>query len=261
MTPAEGGAPAPAAPAPAARPSRAPAVGARAAHRAAQGAQHPGRAAQPPHEEAARNDPQRAAGELRRPADGDGEHRAARGAHRHPAQLALTVPGGRAPRRTRRPATDTRGRETARFPPRCGARVRPAGCRRRGQLPDWTSTSSSRSLSAWALRVVAAEQQLATGREYGPYLGGRSATVTAVGGGQLGPGQGSWLHSGLPPSRLRWRPGAASCDDRLRGAPTLPDVQHPCMCSRGASRRPSRRPRWPPLAGRGGCRRDLCRFS
>jgi hypothetical protein len=29
----------------------------------------------------------------------------------------------------------------------------------------------------------------------------------------------------------------------LRGASTLPDVQHPCSCSRRVSRRPSRLPR------------------
>ena len=50
------------------RPRRArPADGPRAAERAAQGAEHPRRPAQPPHEEAARDDPQRAPPGLRRP--------------------------------------------------------------------------------------------------------------------------------------------------------------------------------------------------
>ena len=58
-------APAPAARRPAAPRGAHPADGPRAAQRAAQGAEHPRRPAQPPHEEAARDDPQRAA---RRPA-------------------------------------------------------------------------------------------------------------------------------------------------------------------------------------------------
>ncbi len=49
-------------------------------------------AVQPPHQQAPRRDPQRAAPPLRRPADGDGQHRAAGGAHRHPPLLALTPP-------------------------------------------------------------------------------------------------------------------------------------------------------------------------
>ena len=68
---------------------RTAADGPRAAARAAQGAEHARLPAQPPHEEAARHDPQRAPPRLRRPPDGDGEHRAARGAHRHPPLLAV----------------------------------------------------------------------------------------------------------------------------------------------------------------------------
>jgi hypothetical protein len=55
--------------------------------------------------------------------------------------------------------------------------------------------------------VVPAEQELATARKYGANLCSRSTAVTAVGEGQLGPGQGSRLHScGLPPSRYRVPP-------------------------------------------------------
>jgi len=62
-------------------------------------------------------------------------------------------------------------------------------------------------LGAVGARVVPAEEELSTGGQDSTDLGGRSATVTAVGGGQLGPGKGSRLHSGLPPSRHRVTPG------------------------------------------------------
>lgn len=93
------------------------------------------------------------------------------------------------------------------------------------------------------LRVVTAEEQFSTLGQHGPNLGRGTATVTAVGKSQLGPGKGSWLHGGLPPFDPGTTPEAGYCDDRLRGTSTLPDVQHPCSCSRRVSRRPSRLPR------------------
>ena len=115
-------APAPAAPAPPAE--RAQLTVREQLERAAQGAEHPRRPAQPPHEEAARDDPQRAPPGLRRPPDGHGEHRAARGAHRHAALLALApsptaVAGAESARCGRR---RRRGGNRTRFPPRRGVR-------------------------------------------------------------------------------------------------------------------------------------------
>src|SRR5690606_2664206 len=49
-------------------------------------------------------------------------------------------------------------------------------------------------------RVVSAEQQLAAGRKHGANLGGRSAAVATVEGGQGGAGECRWGHEGLPPS-------------------------------------------------------------
>ena len=281
--PASGGAPA--------------ADGARAAERAAQGAEHPRRPAQPPHEEAARDDPQRAPPRLRRPPDGDGEHRAARGAHRHPPLLALTrePPPARArrPRPAARRAVDSPGRPargcarvgtdwpanvTERVARSAAPNVTFAGqfVPTRAQTPGTAQTATGREprsvpapswrcegparvrrpesarlhldvqlahLVAVGACVVPAEEQLSTGGQDCTDLGGRSATVTAVGGGQLGPGKGSRLHSGLPPSRHRVAPVSLDATNRLRGTSTLADARHPGSDSRRASRHPSRRDR------------------
>ena len=75
------------------------------------------------------------------PAHGHGDDRAARGAHRHPPLLALSRPGGSCGRR--------RAGTTAVPAPSVALVVgRRTGL---GQLPVWTSTSISRSLSACAL--------------------------------------------------------------------------------------------------------------
>src|SRR4051812_12205656 len=94
------------------------------------------------------------------------------------------------------------------------------------------------------LRVVTAEQQLSTRGQHSPHLRGRSAPVTTVSGGQLGGGKGSWLHSGLPPSRLREtrsrllrRPLARCVHSPRRSAPL--HVFPPAWRER------SRRPSWP----------------
>ena len=99
--------------------TRCGAVGARADPQAAQGAQHARLAAQPPHEEAARGDPQRAARALRRAAHGHGDDRAARGAHRDDPELALAEGPGWPGSRTGRPTNATEGGQ-----PRLGARPR-----------------------------------------------------------------------------------------------------------------------------------------
>ena len=91
--------------------------------------------------------------------------------------------------------------------------------------------------------VVPAEEEFSTGGQDSTDLGSRAAAVTAVGGGQLGPGKGSRLHSGLPPSRHRVCPVSLDATNRLRGTSTLADARHPGDCSRRASRHPSRRDR------------------
>ena len=224
---------------------------------------------------------------LRRPADGDGEHRAARGAHRHAPLLALTpspqprvcaesvqirpanvterVARSAAPNVTFAghfvPTRATRGRRRRR---RGGNRIgsRPVGVRcevRRGRA----GLESARlhldvqlaHLVAVGACVVPAEEEFSTGGQDSTDLGGRAATVTAVGGGQLGPGKGSRLHSGLPPSRHRVCPVSLDATNRLRGTSTLADAQHPGCCSRRASRHPSRRDRLevrPPCGDRPG---------
>ena len=98
----------------------------------------------------------------------------------------------------RGPTTTATGREPVGSRP-VGASVAPA---LRAGLPDCTCIPS-RGACPRAPRVVPAEQQLATLGEYGSDLCRRAATVAAVGEGQLGPGQGSGLHGGLPPSRHR----------------------------------------------------------
>ena len=223
--------PPPAAPPP---PAERPQLGARAAPQAAQGAQHAGRAAQPPHEEAARDDPQRAARALRRPARrrwrASSSSRSASPTLRSWRIATGPRPAGRL-RTPVRPDAVRRGRACCgRLDHvgelRLGTRERgwpgsrPPGTTRRGGQPrsgvpalgvEWFRRSAARldvhlhlaELVRVRLGVVPAEQQLAALGEYGTDLRSRAATVAAVGGGQLGPGQGSWLHSGLPPSRRR----------------------------------------------------------
>lgn len=150
-------------------------------------------------------------------------------------------------------------RTRAGAPTRTGERRR-GGNRRPVPAPSWCGVwgrrgcagrSSARlhldvqlaHLVAVGTRVVPAEEKLATGGQDSTDLGRRPATVTAVGGGQLGPGKGSRLHSGLPPSRHRVAPVSLDATNRLRGTSTLADARHPGSDSRRASRHPSRRDR------------------
>ena len=87
------------------------------------------------------------------------------------------------------------GAGTGRFPPRRRCAVRrggPAGVSARLHLDVQFA-----HLVAVGSCVVPAEEELSTGGQDSTDLGSRSAAVTAVGGGQLGPGKGSRLHSGL----------------------------------------------------------------
>ena len=155
-------------------------------------------------------------------------------------------------------------RTRAGAPTRTGERRR-GGNRRPVPAPSWCGVwgrrgcagrSSARlhldvqlaHLVAVGTRVVPTEEKLATGGQDSTDLGRRPATVTAVGGGQLGPGKGSRLHSGLPPSRHRVAPVSLDATNRLRGTSTLADARHPGRDSRRASRHPSRRDRGGPAA-------------
>ena len=136
---------------------------------------------------------------------------------------------------------------------RGGNRMVPAPSRRAADVPGAAAPAgvSARlhvdvhlaQLVAVSACVVPAEEEFSTGGQDSTDLGSRAAAVTAVGGGQLGPGKGSRLHSGLPPSRHRVCPVSLDATNRLRGTSTLADARHPGDCSRRASRHPSRRDR------------------
>ena len=248
--------------------------GPRAVERAAQGAEHPRRPAQPPHEEAARDDPQRAPPRLRRPPDGDGQHRAARGAHRHPPLLALTPspPRGcarsryrlarecngkgrplsgperhirgpfrtdsRAPRGRRR---RRRGGNRDRFPPRRGGVRAGAGA---PACVNPTAPGCPVRASCRRGRVRGARRRGVLHRKAGlhapwrPRRNGHSGRRRSTRAGK-----GFQAAQRSPSVSTPVRPGSLDATNRLRGTSTLADARHPGSDSRRASRLPSRRDR------------------
>ncbi len=168
------------------------------------------------------------------------------------ALLALAPSLRTAPARPARRAWHLRRRMTGDGGGRPGPGSRPVeacGERRGAARPRWHGSARLHldvqlaHLVIVGACVVPAEEEFSTGGQDSTDLGSRAAAVTAVGGGQLGPGKGSRLHSGLPPSRHRVCPVSLDATNRLRGTSTLADARHPGDCSRRASRHPSRRDR------------------